>query len=396
MSIQRRTLIVNGAATALALTTLGRSASAQSRTQGISDTEILIGSHQDLSGPVAALGSPLRDGMLLAVDDINSAGGINGRQVRMLVEDTAFDPKKAVLATEKLVGQDKVFAMIACLGSAPVQASMPLMLDANVPVLFSGTPAEFTYTPFHRIKFGMNLPYGIQVRAMVRHAVESLGKKRIGILYQDDETGQSVLRATEEQLKVHNMAIIEQTSYKRGAIDFASQIAKLKAANVDLVVLGTIIRETAGACIEAKKQGWNVDMMVTLAGANSAVVKIGGAAVEGLYAMTQFVAINAQAQTPALQGVLARYLAKYKKEPDDGLIYGYTSVQLFAEAARKAGRNLNVDTLVAALEQVKNWTGVFQSAPISFAANERLGAKSGILTRVKDGKFMPITGALTY
>ena len=138
MSIQRRTLIVNGAATALALTTLGRSASAQSRTQGISDSEILIGSHQDLSGPVAALGSPLRDGMLLAVDDINAAGGINGRQVRMLVEDTAFDPKKAVLATEKLVGQDKVFAMIACLGSAPVQASMPLMLDANVPVLFSG------------------------------------------------------------------------------------------------------------------------------------------------------------------------------------------------------------------------------------------------------------------
>jgi branched-chain amino acid transport system substrate-binding protein len=396
MRINRRNLIVNGAAAALALTTLNRHASAQSRTQGVSDTEILLGSHQDLSGPVAALGSPLRDGMLLAVDDINAAGGINGRQLRMLVEDTAFDPKKAVLATEKLVGQDKVFAMIACLGSAPVQASMPLMLDANVPVLFSGTPAEFTYTPFHRIKFGMNLPYGIQVRAMVRYAVEKMGKKRIGILYQDDETGQSVLRATEEQLKAHNMTLVEQTSYKRGAIDFASQIAKLKAANVDLIVLGTIIRETAGACIEAKKQGWNVDMMVTLAGANSAVVKIGGAAVEGLYAMTQFVALNAQAQTPALQGVLARYQAKYKKDPDDGLIYGYTSVQLFAEAARRAGRNLNVDTLVAGLEQIKGWSGVFEAAPVSFAPNEHLGARSGILTRVKDGKFMPITGALTY
>jgi branched-chain amino acid transport system substrate-binding protein len=254
MSFKRRTLIFNGAATALALTTLGRSASAQSRTQGITDTEILLGSHQDLS----------------------------------------------------------------------------------------------------------------------------------------------VLRAAEEQLKVHNMALVEQTSYKRGAIDFASQIAKLKAANVDLVVLGTIIRETAGACIEARKQGWNVDMMVTLAGANSAVVKIGGAAVEGLYAMTQFVAINAQTQTPALQGVLSRYLAKYKKEPDDGLIYGYMSVQLFAEAARRAGRNLNVDTLVGALEQIKGWTGIFEAAPVSFAANEHLGARSGILTRVKDGKFMPITGALTY
>lgn len=396
MSISRRSIIVNGAASAFVFSAMARSAGAQTRTQGISDTEILLGSHQDLSGPVAALGSPLRDGMLLAVDDINAAGGVHGRQLRMLVEDSAFDPKKAVLATEKLVGQDKVFAMIACLGSAPVQASMPVMLDANVPVLFSGTPADFTYTPYNRIKFGLNLPYGLQVRAMVKHAVEKMGKKRIGILYQDDETGQNVLRATEEQLKVHGMALVEQTSYKRGAIDFASQIARLKAANADLIVLGTIIRETAGACIEAKKQGWNVDMMVTLAGANSAVVKIGGAAVEGLYAMTQFVAINAQTQTAALQGVLSRYLAKYKKEPDDGLIYGYMSVMLFAEGARKAGRNLSVDTLVGGLEQVKGWTGVFEAAPVSFAANERLGARSGILTRVKDGKFVPMTGPLSY
>lgn len=396
MSISRRSIIVNGAASAFVFSAMARSAGAQTRTQGISDTEILLGSHQDLSGPVAALGSPLRDGMLLAVDDINAAGGVHGRQLRMLVEDSAFDPKKAVLATEKLIGQDKVFAMIACLGSAPVQASMPVMLDANVPVLFSGTPADFTYTPYNRIKFGLNLPYGLQVRAMVKHAVEKMGKKRIGILYQDDETGQNVLRATEEQLKVHGMALVEQTSYKRGAIDFASQIARLKAANADLIVLGTIIRETAGACIEAKKQGWNVDMMVTLAGANSAVVKIGGAAVEGLYAMTQFVAINAQTQTAALQGVLNRYLAKYRKEPDDGLIYGYMSVMLFAEGARKAGRNLSVDTLVGGLEQVKGWTGVFEAAPVSFAANERLGARSGILTRVKDGKFVPMTGPLSY
>lgn len=396
MSISRRGIIVNGAASAFMFSAMARNAGAQTRTQGISDTEILLGSHQDLSGPVAALGSPLRDGMLLAVDDINAAGGVHGRQLRMLVEDSAFDPKKAVLATEKLIGQDKVFAMIACLGSAPVQASMPVMLDANVPVLFSGTPADFTYTPYNRIKFGLNLPYGLQVRAMVKYAVEKLGKKRIGILYQDDETGQNVLRATEEQLKVHGMALVEQTSYKRGAIDFASQIAKLKAANADLIVLGTIIRETAGACIEAKKQGWNVDMMVTLAGANSAVVKIGGAAVEGLYAMTQFVAINAQTQTAALQGVLSRYLAKYKKEPDDGLIFGYMSVMLFAEGARKAGRNLSVDTLVGGLEQVKGWTGVFEAAPVSFAANERLGARSGILTRVKDGKFVPMTGPLSH
>lgn len=203
---------------------LGAGSAPAQGTQGVSDTEIVIGTHQDLSGPVAALGVPLRDGMLLAVDEINAAGGIHGRKLRLIVEDSGFDPKKAVLATQKMLTQDKVFAMVATLGSATTQASMPSVLERGVPLLFSGTPADFTYAPFHKLKFGLSSPYGEQVRAQVRWAVEKLGKKKFGILYQDDETGQNVLRATEEQLKVHGLALVERASYKRGAIDFSSQI----------------------------------------------------------------------------------------------------------------------------------------------------------------------------
>ncbi len=364
--------------------------------QGVSEKEIVLGSHQDLSGPVASLGTALRDGLVLATEEINAAGGIHGRRIALVVEDSGFDPKKAVLATQKLLTHDKVFAMIAPLGSAPTQASMPMILEKNVPLLFSGTPADFTWTPFHPLKFGLAVPYGEQVRAQVKYAATVLGKKRFGILYQDDETGQNVLRATEEQLAVHQLPLVERASYKRGAVDFSSQISRLKAANVDVVILGTIIRETAGAMIEARKQDWKVDMMVNQAGLNSAVLKIGGDAVEGLYAMAQFLPIVSQEQTPQLRAVLDRYKARFGKEPDDGMVYGYVAMMLFAEGARRAGPALTPDTLAAGLEQVQDFKTAFAGTPVSYGPKNRLASRSTILTQVRGGKYVAITGPLTY
>src|SRR5690606_5270855 len=158
----------------------------------------------------------------------------------------------------------------------------------------------------------------------------------------------------------------------------------------------TIIRETAAAMIEARKLGWNVDMMVTNAGMNDAVVKIGGTAVEGLYAMTQFLSLNAQEQTPELKAVLERFHAKYGKSPDDGMIYGYMAILLFAEGARKAGRDLNVDSLVAGLEDIRDFTTMFAASPVSFSPTERLGTRQAMLTQVREGRFVQITGPLSY
>lgn len=366
-------------------------------TQGVTDTEIVIGTHQDLSGPVAALGGPLRDGMVLAVEDINAAGGIHGRKLRLVIEDSAFDPKKAVLATQKLLTQDKVFAMVAPLGSAPTQATMPLILERGVPLLFAGTPADFTYTPFHKLKFALSSPYGEQVRAQVKWAYEKLGKRRFGILYQDDETGQNVLRAAEEQLKVHGLGLVERASYKRGAIDYSSQIARLKSANVDVIILGTIVRETAAARMEARKQGWPVDMIVNVAGTNSAVFTIAGAEVmEGLYGQSQFLPLDSAEQPPAARGVIERYKARFGKNPEDGIIFGYTSVMLFAEGAKNAGRDLNVDSLVKGLEKIRNWTTAFAASPVSFSETERLGVRATMVMQAKGGKFVPITPPITY
>ncbi|MGA8516514.1 MAG: ABC transporter substrate-binding protein, partial [Burkholderiaceae bacterium] len=98
---------------------------AHAQSQGVSKDEILIGSIQDLSGPIAGFGKQTRLGMMLRVDEINEQGGINGRKLRLIVEDDAYDPKKSVLAAQKLVNQDKIFLMAGHIGTAQNLAAMP-------------------------------------------------------------------------------------------------------------------------------------------------------------------------------------------------------------------------------------------------------------------------------
>jgi branched-chain amino acid transport system substrate-binding protein len=98
-------------------------------TQGVSKDEIIIGTIQDLSGPVAAYGKAARNGIQLRVDEINEQGGINGRKIKLIVEDNAYDPKRAVLAAQKLVNQDKVFLIASHIGTPMNNAAMPVMFE---------------------------------------------------------------------------------------------------------------------------------------------------------------------------------------------------------------------------------------------------------------------------
>lgn len=363
--------------------------------QGVTDSEIVVGSHQDLSGLLASLGAPFRDGLILGAEEINAAGGIHGRRVRVVVEDNGYDPKKAVLATQKLLTQDKVFAMIATLGTATSSASMSLALDRGVPFLFPGSASENTYQPYHPLKFAFSTPYAQQTRAGVKYAYEKLDKRRFGILYQDDESGQSVLRAVEDQLKVLGLSLIERASYKRGEIDLSSQIARLKAANIDMMMLMGNTREAASAKTEAKKQGWPVDIMAGSGASSSATIRLGGEAVEGLYVTSQWLN-EAQPVTPALQAIRDRYKARFGRDYVDGVNQTYVSMQLFAEGAKNAGPNLTAQTLQQGLEKVRNFKTVFEMAPISYMPNDHNPPSGTFVIQVRGGKFVPVVGPISY
>ena len=149
---------------AITLTAVLAASAALAQQQGVTKDEIVLGSIQDLSGPIAGFGKQVRAGMLLAVDEINEQGGINGRKLKLLVEDSAYDPKKAVLAAQKLVNQDKIFIMAGHIGTAQNLAAMPVQFEKNVVNFLPVTAAREMYEPLHRLKYSFAAPYYDQMR----------------------------------------------------------------------------------------------------------------------------------------------------------------------------------------------------------------------------------------
>jgi ABC-type branched-subunit amino acid transport system substrate-binding protein len=245
--------------TTLALAVLAlASGLAFAQQQGVSKNEILIGTIQDMSGPLAGYGKQAKAGMQLRIDELNEQqGSIHGRKLRLIAEDDGYDPKKAVLAAQKLVNQDKVFIIAGHLGTAQNMAAMPVQFEKNIVNFFPITAAREMYEPLHKLKYSFAATYYDQLRIALPKLVKEKNAKKVCVIYQDDDFGQEVLKGGEAGLKSIGMDYAEKTSYKRGATDFSSQVAKMKAGGCEMVVLGTIIRETIGTVAEARKTGFN-------------------------------------------------------------------------------------------------------------------------------------------
>jgi branched-chain amino acid transport system substrate-binding protein len=359
--------------------------------QGVTKNEIVVGSIQDLSGPIAGFGKQLRQGMLLRTDEINEQGGIHGRRIRLLIEDSAYDPKKAVLAAQKLVNQDKIFIMLAHIGTAPNLAAMPVQFEKNVINFFPVTAAREMYEPFHRLKYSFAATYYDQIRTALPKLAKDKGAKKVCVLYQDDEFGLEVVRGAEAGLKPIGMELAEKTSYKRGATDFSSQVARMKAAGCDLVVLGTIIRETIGTIAEARKTGFNPTFLGSSAAYTDLIHKLGGKPMEGLYATMTVQNPYLDDASQQISFWAKKYKTKFNEDPTVFSVYGYTAMDAFARAAAKAGPTLTTDTFIKAMDTMTFEPDMFGSAPATYSPTKRLGSDQSRLSQIQDGRWKVVS-----
>jgi len=363
--------------------------------QGVTKDEIVIGTIQDLSGPIAAFGKQTRNGMQLRVEEINEQGGINGRKLRLLVEDSAYDPKRAVLAAQKLVNQDKIFLMAGHIGTAHNNAAMPIQFEKNVINFLPVTAAREMYEPFHRLKFSFAATYYDQMRAGIPELFKRKKYTTPCIIYQDDEFGLEVLRGAEMGLKSVGSAFVEKTTYKRGATEFASQVARMKSANCDLVVLGTIIRETIGTIGEARKTGFSPDFFGSSASYTDLIHKLGGKAMDGMYAMHYAAHPYLDQADEKVRFWANKYKTKFNEDPAVFSAYGYSIIDTFATAARAAGPNLTTDTFIKAMESTKFPADIFGSPVSTFTSTKRLGNDQSRIAQIRDGRWVEVTEYLT-
>ena len=378
-------------------------ASAQTKVtnQGISTDEIVIGSHQDLSGPIKGWGVSVANGMKLAVDEINAAGGIYGRKIRMVVEDSGYDPKKAVLATQKLIEKDKIFVNIGSMGSPTVLAAQDITLDAGVLQLFPLTPADFTYKfdparPQERLKFSNLLPYGESTRAAVKFMLEAKSFKKPCVLYQDDEMGKNVLDGLTQQLAVSQLQLTSTTSYKRGATDFSSQVAKMKSDGCDLVVLGTVIREPIVVMGEAKKLGWEVTFLGSLAVNVVEVPALGKEIVEGLYAAGVFEVPYEDTAKGKVKVWFDSYRKAFGAAGNTQAVLGYNAIMTLAHYVKLAGKDLTGQKLLDALESGDAFQDIFGSPPTRFSKTNHLATTITSLQQVQKGRWVVVKDGLRF
>jgi len=386
---------------ALALTHLPASAQTKVTDQGISPTEIVIGTHQDLSGPIKVWGVPVSNGMKMAVEEINASGGINGRKLRMILEDNGYDPKKAVLASQKMVERDKVFAMIGGMGSAPTLAAQDILFDAGVLQLFPLTAAEFTFKfdpakPQERLKFNNLLPYVESTRAAVKYMMEWKGFKKPCIMHQDDEYGKNVLDGFTQQLEALKVQPASVTSYKRGASDFSAQVAKMKSDGCDLVVLGTVIRETIGAMGEAKKLGWDVTFLGATPTNVLEVPALGKETVEGMYAAAAFEIPYEDTAKGKVKDWLANYKKMFGTDANTQAIIGYNAITTFAFYAEKAGKDLTGQKMLASLESGVPFQDIFASPPSIFSKTNHLASTVTQVQQIKNGRWVLVKESLSF
>jgi branched-chain amino acid transport system substrate-binding protein len=387
MNLQRRHLSVLAAALAI----IPAAALAQA-TPGVSRTEVVVGSIQDLSGPLVSFGKPVRDGMVMRVEQTNNAGGVHGRKIKLVVEDAGYDTKKAVLAGDKLINSDKAFAVLGTLGAAPAGATIDAVVDSGTLHLFPLNAQRSMFEPFHKLKFAAWTPYTDSTRAGVKEMLKK-GYKRVAILYQDDEFGLDILNGTEAALKEANLALVEKTSYKRGATEFSSQMQKIKAANPDLIVLATVVRETIGAMAEGRKIGYTGDFFGSQGSYIGALPKIGGKAIEGLYNVNEIPV--PYRDTPGNSNQLNEWMDAYKArtnlDAETGAVMGWFVMDMFIKTLEKTGPNLTTDNFVKALESSIFPRSFLGTPEISFGPNKHLGNNQARIAQAQNGRWVNVT-----
>jgi len=367
---------------------LGTLVAAHAGARGVSKSEIVVGTHTALSGPAAGWGIDATNGIRMRFDEANAAGGIHGRKIKYIVEDSQYQIPIAVQKANKLVNRDKVFFLIGSIGTPMNNAIFPMLEKKNVPNLFPFTLARSMYEPHHKLKFQGLAPYYDNVRAGLKYFVEQKGKKNICMMYQDTDFGLEIAEGVNDQLKEMNMSLVSQTTHKAGETNFVGAITKLRDAGCDLVMMGTIIRDTIIAVSTARKMGWGVDMVTQTAGCNYVVPLKGTKGVEGLYGVTSIPIMYEDQATGKAKTFFENYQKRFKKMPSEVAQLGYFIADLAVIGMDKAGKDLTVDNLVKGLESIKGYKHLFGGPDIGFGPQKHLGSRESNFLQIQGGKWV--------
>ncbi len=353
--------------------------------RGVTDTEIVIGTYTDLSGVTAMWGVNNSNSWRMVFDQVNAAGGINGRKIRYIVEDNQYQVPRSVQAANKLINRDGVFIMVANGGTPMNNAVMPDQLSKGVANVFPLTSARSMYEPLHHLKFGLGSSYYDQIRAGLKFFIEAKGKKQVCSMAQDTDFGRDITDGVKDQLKAEKLTLAGETLHKPTEVDFSASVARMHDAGCDLLVLGTIVRDSVQIISAVRKTGWAVDMLGQAASYDDVVAQVPGGTTEGFYSITPMLFAGEGTESPDVKAFADAYRKQYGRAPNFAAQIGYTGAQVLVQALKNGGRELTPDSFVAGMEAIKNYHDIFGSPVIAFSPTKHQGSNQSYLCVVRNG-----------
>jgi branched-chain amino acid transport system substrate-binding protein len=321
MTLKIRSLAI--AAAAAALFTAG---AAQAQT-------IKLAVLQELSGAGASAGTNAKNGVMLAVKEINAAGGILGKQIETLVSDTQSNPGVAKGLATKAV-DDGVFAVMGPTFSGSIMVSMAETKRAEIPNFTGGEAASITQQGNPYI-FRTSFTQTTAMPKAARYIANNLKAKTVAVIFVNNDFGKGGRDAFAKAAEAAGLKVVADISTDSGQVDFSAPVLKAKQANPDAVFVYTNEEESARALRELRKQGWAKPIVGETTLTGQKVIELAGEAANGAIA---HVGLTVDAPNPLMLKFKAKFFQEYKYISDHNGIKGYTSVYLLKAGIEKAGK----------------------------------------------------------
>ena len=345
---------------------------------GVSNDTIMIGAYGPITGPAAFVGLGGRDGAEIALEEINAAGGIHGRKLKMIFEDDGFSPTKALAAVKKLVEHDKVFMIFGLSGSNPTVGTLEYLKDLKVPNYVAIASAPQVTHPFNRYFFRGGTTEAARYGELYSEFLtQFLLAKHIAIMSGSDEFPKNEGDATEHYLQQwYHIKPILRVEFKVGDKDFTPQLLKIKEANPEIIMALGHVTEAAIIVRQARELGLRQPIFGSGAMVDNALIANAGYAAEGFMG-GWLTPLFLNSEHPDMQKFKQAFAKKFpnapKGRPNVFDLIGYGDMYVIAEGLRRAGKDVTRETFINALETLHDYRVSEVATPRTFTNWHHIG-----------------------
>ncbi len=361
---------------------------------GVFDSTITIGQSCALTGPSEDLGKKMNAGIVSALNQVNVNGGVHGRQIRLIVKDDFYEPGQAIKNTEALIFKDRVFALIGEVGTPTSRVVVPIVQKEKIPFIAPFTGARFLRSPIKKQVINIRAGYDEETQKVITYFVKEKKLTRIACFYQDDSYGYAGLDGVKTALMEYGLSPISTHSYQRNTVAVMGAFLRIRQSQPQAVVLVGSYQPCAEFIKLARARGMNRTVFATLSfsGAQSLIRALGDE--------TDSIIISQVVPSPFNEDlkIVTNYMDAMRTfQPEHQISYisfeGYLAGRFFIEVLKGVRLPLTREKFIDYIEQKKQFN--IDDIALTFGAEDHQGLDVTYLTRIQDGKIIPLlTGEL--